>query len=406
MRLAPIGTFGALAVRGRQIRRLQPRTTRLSGAAVHRDLRGLRHRGPRPDLRACGLNVFTLMRYFKTELLIALTTCSSEAVLPQLVRKLETCGVGRPVVGLVIPAGFSFNLDGSAVYLTMASLFLAQAVGMDLCWQQQLVMVGVMMLTSKGTAGIAGGAFIVLACTLTAVGHIPLAALALIVGIDRLLNEGRVFINVLGNAVGDHRDRQVGERLRPRTSPPGAQRPARRVRRRRAGRRAAAPRRTPCDHGRRGRRRHRAADRPHRRGTGQLHRRRRTTPRHGPTGRRRHRVRRRSRPQQATPAARPSHEGRAARDAVAASLSPADMTRQSSGHASRYPSTKKGPEVTTSADAACSDPTSSLHRRRDRGEGAHPRQRGARLPDAQPGHRVHPAGARRARPGRAAARPV
>ena len=142
------------------------------------------------------------MRYFKTELLIALSTCSSEAVLPQLVRKLEHLGVERSVVGLVIPAGFSFNLDGSAIYLTMASLFLAQAVGIDLSWQQQLIMVGVMMLTSKGTAGIAGGAFIVLASTITAVGHVPLAALALIVGIDRLLNEGRVFINVLGNAIG------------------------------------------------------------------------------------------------------------------------------------------------------------------------------------------------------------
>ena len=142
------------------------------------------------------------MRYFKTELLIALSTCSSEAVLPQLVRKLEHLGVGRSVVGIVIPAGFSFNLDGSAVYLTMASLFLAQAVGIDLSWQQQLIMVGVMMLTSKGTAGIAGGAFIVLATTITAVGHVPLAALALIVGIDRILNEGRVFINVLGNAIG------------------------------------------------------------------------------------------------------------------------------------------------------------------------------------------------------------
>ena len=116
-------------------------------------------------------------------------------------RKLEILGIGRPVVGIVIPSGFSFNLDGSAVYLTMASLFLAQAMGIDLSWQQQLIMVGVMMLTSKGTAGIAGGAFIVLASTVTAVGHIPLAALSLIVGIDRILNEGRVFINVLGNAV-------------------------------------------------------------------------------------------------------------------------------------------------------------------------------------------------------------
>ena len=151
--------------------------------------------------RACGLNIFTLMRYFKAELLIALSTCSSEAVLPQLVKKLEDMGVGKSVVGIVIPSGFSFNLDGSAVYLTMASVFLAQAVGIDLSWEQQLVMVGVMMLTSKGTAGIAGGAFIVLASTLSSVGDIPLAALALIVGIDRLLNEGRVFINVLGNAM-------------------------------------------------------------------------------------------------------------------------------------------------------------------------------------------------------------
>jgi aerobic C4-dicarboxylate transport protein len=202
MRLAPIGTFGALA-----------------SVVAKYGASSLQHLGFLILLftatcvvyvvvllglvsRAVGLNVFTLIRYFKTELLIALSTCSSEAVLPQLVRKLEHLGVDRSVVGLVIPAGFSFNLDGSAVYLTMASLFLAQAVGIDLSWQQQLIMIGVMMLTSKGTAGIAGGAFIVLASTITAVGHVPLAALALIVGIDRLLNEGRVFINVLGNAIG------------------------------------------------------------------------------------------------------------------------------------------------------------------------------------------------------------
>jgi aerobic C4-dicarboxylate transport protein len=201
MRLAPIGTFGALAA-----------VTATYGAASLAQLGylilvflgtcvvyvvvvlGL-------IMRACKLSLFGLMRFLKAELLIALATCSSEAVLPQLVRKLEIMGIGRPVVGIVIPAGFSFNLDGSAIYLTMATLFLAQATGMDLSWQQQLVIVGVMMLTSKGTAGIAGGAFIVLASTLTAVGGIPLAVLALIVGIDRILNEGRVFINVLGNAV-------------------------------------------------------------------------------------------------------------------------------------------------------------------------------------------------------------
>jgi len=202
MRLAPIGTFGALAsvvakYGASSLQQLGFLILLFTATCVVYVivLLGL-------ISRAVGLNVFTLMRYFKTELLIALSTCSSEAVLPQLVRKLEHLGVDRSVVGLVIPAGFSFNLDGSAVYLTMASLFLAQAVGIDLSWQQQLVMVAVMMLTSKGTAGIAGGAFIVLASTITAVGHVPLAALALIVGIDRILNEGRVFINVLGNALG------------------------------------------------------------------------------------------------------------------------------------------------------------------------------------------------------------
>ncbi|MFI0453247.1 cation:dicarboxylate symporter family transporter [Actinomadura sp. 6N118] len=201
MRLAPIGTFGALttvvATYGasslQQLGYLILLFTATCVVYVIVVLGAI--------MRACKLSLFGLMRYLKAELLVALATCSSEAVLPQLVRKLEMMGIGRPVVGIVIPSGFSFNLDGSAVYLTMAPLFLAQALGIDLSWQQQLVMVGVMMLTSKGTAGIAGGAFIVLASTITAVGHMPLAALALIVGIDRILNEGRVFINVLGNAV-------------------------------------------------------------------------------------------------------------------------------------------------------------------------------------------------------------
>ncbi|MGW5736335.1 MULTISPECIES: cation:dicarboxylate symporter family transporter [Streptomyces] len=201
MRLAPLGTFGALATvvatyGADSLRQLGYLIILFTATCILYVLVVLG-----AIMRACRLSLFGLMRFLKTELLIALSTCSSEAVLPQLVRKLETLGIGRPVVGIVIPSGFSFNLDGSAVYLTMASLFLAQAMGIDLSWQQQLIMVGVMMLTSKGTAGIAGGAFIVLASTVTAVGHVPLAALSLIVGIDRILNEGRVFINVLGNAV-------------------------------------------------------------------------------------------------------------------------------------------------------------------------------------------------------------
>ncbi|GHJ34776.1 cation:dicarboxylate symporter family transporter [Streptomyces sp. TS71-3] len=201
MRLAPFGTFGALATvvatyGAESLKQLGYLIVLFTATCVVyiAVVLGL-------VMRACGLGLLALMRYLKAELLVALSTCSSEAVLPGVVRKLEGLGVGRPVVGIVIPSGFSFNLDGSAVYLTMASLFLAQALGIDLSWQDQLVMVGVMMLTSKGTAGIAGGAFLVLASTITAVGHIPLAALSLIVGIDRILNEGRVFINVLGNAV-------------------------------------------------------------------------------------------------------------------------------------------------------------------------------------------------------------
>lgn len=201
MRLAPLGTFGALATvvatyGAESLKQLAYLIILFTATCVVYILVVLG-----AIMRACRMSLFALMRFLKAELLVALSTCSSEAVLPQLVRKLETLGVGRPVVGIVIPSGFSFNLDGSAVYLTMASMFLAQAMGIDLSWQQQLVMVGVMMLTSKGTAGIAGGAFIVLASTVTAVGHIPLAALSLIVGVDRILNEGRVFINVLGNAV-------------------------------------------------------------------------------------------------------------------------------------------------------------------------------------------------------------
>jgi aerobic C4-dicarboxylate transport protein len=201
MRLAPIGTFGAMASvvatsGAESLQQLGYLILLFAGTCVVYIVVILG-----AVMRACGLSLFGLIRYLKDELLIALSTCSSEAVLPQMIRRLEDLGAGRSVVGIVIPSGFSFNLDGSAVYLTMAFLFLAQATGVDLSWQEQLVMVGIMMLTSKGTAGIAGGAFVILASTVSSIGTVPVAALALIVGIDRILNEGRVFINVLGNAV-------------------------------------------------------------------------------------------------------------------------------------------------------------------------------------------------------------
>ncbi|MFE3737813.1 C4-dicarboxylate transporter DctA [Streptomyces sp. NPDC059134] len=152
-------------------------------------------------LRLTGLNLFKLCRYLKEELLIILATCSSEAVLPRMVDKMEHLGASRPVVGLTLPAGYSFNLDGTAIYLTLSSLFLAQALDIHMSIGAQLAMLGIMMLTSKGAAGVPGGAFVVLASSISIIGHVPMAALALIVGIDRFLNEGRILTTVLGNAV-------------------------------------------------------------------------------------------------------------------------------------------------------------------------------------------------------------
>ncbi|MER7786842.1 C4-dicarboxylate transporter DctA [Streptomyces sp. NPDC097640] len=152
-------------------------------------------------LRYTGLNLFKLCRYLKEELMIILATCSSEAVLPRMVDKMTNLGAARPVVGLTLPAGYSFNLDGTAIYLTMSSLFLAQALDIHMSLGEQLAMLGIMMITSKGAAGVPGGAFVVLAGSVSIIGHVPMAALALIVGIDRFLNEGRILTTVLGNAV-------------------------------------------------------------------------------------------------------------------------------------------------------------------------------------------------------------
>jgi len=152
-------------------------------------------------LRYAGLSLFKLCRYLKEELLIVAATCSSEAVLPRMVWKMENLGASRPIVGLTMPAGYSFNLDGTAIYLTLSSLFLAQALDIHLSFGAQLTMLGIMLLTSKGAAGVPGGAFVVLASSISVAGHIPVAALALIVGIDRFLNEGRIVTTVLGNAV-------------------------------------------------------------------------------------------------------------------------------------------------------------------------------------------------------------
>lgn len=152
-------------------------------------------------LKYTGYNIFRLLSYLKEELLIVLGTSSSEAALPSLIKKLEKAGCSEPVVGLVVPTGYSFNLDGTSIYLTMAAVFLAQATNTPLDIGHQITLLLVLLLTSKGAAGVTGSGFITLAATLPVVGHIPVAAIALILGIDRFMSEGRAITNFIGNAV-------------------------------------------------------------------------------------------------------------------------------------------------------------------------------------------------------------
>lgn len=152
-------------------------------------------------LRYTGLSMLRFLAYIKEEIFIVFGTCSSETVFPRMVDKLTALGVSRPVVGMVLPTGYSFNLDGTAIYLTMAAIFLAQATNTPLTTEQQLIMLGVMMLTSKGAAGVVGTAFVALTATLASLGTIPVAAVALILGIDRFMAEGRAVTNLIGNGV-------------------------------------------------------------------------------------------------------------------------------------------------------------------------------------------------------------
>ncbi|HJY78841.1 MAG TPA: dicarboxylate/amino acid:cation symporter [Burkholderiales bacterium] len=148
-----------------------------------------------------GFGIWKFIKYIKEELFIVLGTSSSESVLPRMIAKLENLGVKKSVVGLVIPTGYSFNLDGTSIYLTMAAVFIAQATNTPLTLVQELTLLGVLLLTSKGAAGVTGSGFIVLAATLSAVGHVPVAGLALILGIDRFMSEARALTNLIGNGV-------------------------------------------------------------------------------------------------------------------------------------------------------------------------------------------------------------
>ena len=151
--------------------------------------------------RAAGFSLWKIIRYVREELLLVLGTSSSESALPALMDKMEKVGCARPVVGIVVPSGYSFNLDGTCIYLTMAALFVAQATDTPLALGEQLVLLGVLLLTSKGAAGVTGSGFITLAATLGAMGKIPVAGMALILGVDRFMSEARAITNFIGNTV-------------------------------------------------------------------------------------------------------------------------------------------------------------------------------------------------------------
>ena len=152
-------------------------------------------------LRYYKIGIWSFLKYIKEELLIVLGTSSSEAALPSLMEKLEKMGCSKPVVGLVVPAGYSFNLDGTTIYLSMAVIFLAQVFKVELTWAQIFTVIGILMVTSKGAAGVTGSGFVVLASTLTAVKVIPVEGLALLLGVDRFMSEARSITNFIGNGV-------------------------------------------------------------------------------------------------------------------------------------------------------------------------------------------------------------
>jgi aerobic C4-dicarboxylate transport protein len=201
MRLAPIGAFGAMAFTvGRfGLGSLGPLaklvgTFYLTSAIFVFAILGM-------IAWWAGFNIFKFLRYIKEEILIVLGTSSSDSALPGLMEKLERLGCSKPVVGLVVPTGYVFNTDGSSIYMTLAALFVAQATNTDLTVMQELAIFGVAMLTSKGASGVTGASFIALVGTLSVVPTIPVAGMALILGIDRFMSEARALVNMIGNGV-------------------------------------------------------------------------------------------------------------------------------------------------------------------------------------------------------------
>jgi aerobic C4-dicarboxylate transport protein len=201
MRAAPIGAFGAMAFTiGRYgIGTLFSLGKLMGGVYVTCLLFVIIVFGT--ILRMVGLRLIPFLRYIGEEILLVLGTSSSESALPRIMIKLEQLGCSKPVVGLVVPAGYSFNLDGTAIYMSMAAIFVAQASGLHLSAREQLSILAILLLTSKGAAGVSGSGFVTLAATLSAIPSIPSAALALLLGIDRFMSEVRSITNLIGNAV-------------------------------------------------------------------------------------------------------------------------------------------------------------------------------------------------------------
>ncbi len=201
MRLAPIGAFGAMAftVGSNGVRTLLS-MGKLMGAFYLTCIAFI-FLVLGTIARLHGFSIWRFLRYIREEILIVLGTSSSEAALPRMLDKMESLGAGRSTVGLVIPTGYSFNLDGTSIYLTMAAIFIAQATNTQMTLLQQVTLLAVLLLTSKGAAGVTGSGFIVLGATLSVVGNVPVAGLALILGIDRFMSEARAITNVIGNGV-------------------------------------------------------------------------------------------------------------------------------------------------------------------------------------------------------------
>lgn len=152
-------------------------------------------------LRYCGLSIFQYLSYIKDEIIVVFGTCSSETVFPRMIEKLTNMGCDRSVVGMVLPTGYSFNLDGTMMYLSMAAIFLAQATNTELTLRDELVLLGVMMISSKGAAGVYGTAFVVLTATLASLGTIPVTSVALVLGVDRFMAQARATTNLIGNGI-------------------------------------------------------------------------------------------------------------------------------------------------------------------------------------------------------------